>query len=160
MGEVAARLADVAVITAEDPRTEDLAAIMDETAAALSAAGRSEGREFVRIPDRQRAILFAVQQARPGDVVIVCGKGHEQSMCFGAVEHPWRDQDAVRWALDGLRGTAAPEPPFCLPTWTALPAYVLRDPVTPAAARQTHATRNTYHDLTSPHCGVECAGYV
>ena len=46
MGEVAARLADVAVITAEDPRTEDLAAILDETAAALSAAGRSEGRDI------------------------------------------------------------------------------------------------------------------
>ncbi|MGC8779324.1 MAG: UDP-N-acetylmuramoyl-L-alanyl-D-glutamate--2,6-diaminopimelate ligase, partial [Anaerolineae bacterium] len=117
MGEVAAQLADFTVITAEDPRTEDLAAIMAETAAALAHAGKVEGESFVRIPDRQRAILFAVRKARPGDVVIVCGKGHEQSMCFGTVEHPWRDQDALAWALEHLRGTAPVEPPFMLPTW-------------------------------------------
>lgn len=117
MGETAARLADFTVVTAEDPRTEDLRAIMAETAAALAAAGRRAGEAFVQIPDRQRAILFAVEQARPGDVVIVCGKGHEQSMCFGAVEHPWRDQDALAWALARLRGDAPPEPPFILPTW-------------------------------------------
>jgi UDP-N-acetylmuramoyl-L-alanyl-D-glutamate--2,6-diaminopimelate ligase len=113
MGQVAARLADVTVITAEDPRTEDLAAIMAETAAALAAGGRTEGRDFLRVADRQRAILHAIGLARPGDVVIVCGKGHEQSMCFGAEEYPWRDQDAVRWALDR---TECP-PPFELPTW-------------------------------------------
>lgn len=115
MGDVAARLADVTVVTAEDPRTEDLAAIMAETAAALTAAGRVEGRDFHQIADRQRAILHAVRLAGPGDVVIVCGKGHEQSMCFGAVEHPWRDQDALRWAL---RPVGTP-PPFELPTWHA-----------------------------------------
>jgi UDP-N-acetylmuramoyl-L-alanyl-D-glutamate--2,6-diaminopimelate ligase len=117
MGEVAAHLADVTVVTAEDPRTEELAAIMAETAAALIAAGRIEGRDFVRVPDRQRAILYAVQQARLGDVVLVCGKGHEQSMCFGEKEYPWRDQEALSWALDTLRGDAADMPPFVLPTW-------------------------------------------
>jgi UDP-N-acetylmuramoyl-L-alanyl-D-glutamate--2,6-diaminopimelate ligase len=117
MGEVAARLADYTVITAEDPRTEDLAAIMAETAVALTAAGRVEGRDFARLPDRQRAILHAVQRARAGDVVIICGKGHEQSLCFGTTEYPWRDQDALAWALDTLNGTAATTPPFVLPTW-------------------------------------------
>jgi UDP-N-acetylmuramoyl-L-alanyl-D-glutamate--2,6-diaminopimelate ligase len=117
MGEVAARLADFTVVTAEDPRTEDLGAIMAETAAALERAGRQEGQSYARIADRQRAILLAVQQARPGDLVILCGKGHEQSMCFGTVEHPWRDQDALAWALDSLRGVAPSEPPFSLPTW-------------------------------------------
>ncbi len=117
MGEVAARLADFTVITAEDPRTEDLAAIMGETAAAMTEAGLVEGQHFVRVADRQRAILHAVQQARPGDVVLVCGKGHEQSMCFGVVEHPWRDQDALAWALDRLAGNAPETPPFVLPTW-------------------------------------------
>jgi len=118
MGEVAARLADFTVITAEDPRTEDLAAIMAETAAALTDAGRVEGESYVRVADRQRAILFAVQRARPGDVVIVCGKGHEQSMCFGTIEYPWRDQDALAWALDALRRPAVADPPFILPTWS------------------------------------------
>lgn len=117
MGEVAARLADFTVITAEDPRTEDLGAIMAEMAAALERAGCAEGQTYARIPDRQRALLFAVQQARPGDLVIVCGKGHEQSMCFGSVEHPWRDQDALAWALDTLRHAAPARPPFILPTW-------------------------------------------
>jgi UDP-N-acetylmuramoyl-L-alanyl-D-glutamate--2,6-diaminopimelate ligase len=118
MGQVAARSADLAVITAEDPRTEDLAAIMGETIAELAKLGRVEGRDYVGIPDRQAAILYAVRQARPGDVVVVCGKGHEQSMCFGTVEHPWRDQDALAWALDTLRGRAPANPPFVLPTWS------------------------------------------
>ena len=116
MGEVAARLADVTVVTAEDPRTEDLSAIMAETATALAAAGRVEGADFFCIADRQRAILHAVRLANPGDVVIVCGKGHEQSMCFGAIEHPWRDQDALRWVLAARDRIACP-PPFELPTW-------------------------------------------
>jgi len=118
MGEVAARHADLTVVTAEDPRTEDLAAIMAVTASALRAAGRIEGRDFVQIPDRQAAILYAVEQAGPGDTVILCGKGHEQSMCFGVREYPWRDQDALGWALETRGAAAAFDPPFVLPTWT------------------------------------------
>jgi UDP-N-acetylmuramoyl-L-alanyl-D-glutamate--2,6-diaminopimelate ligase len=119
MGEVAAGLADLTVVTAEDPRTEDLHSIMAETAAALAAAGRLEGRDYVCIADRQRAISYAVQQARTADIVIICGKGHEQSMCFGTVEHPWRDQDALRWALISLAGQGPASPPYILPTWDA-----------------------------------------
>ena len=115
MGEVAARLADLTVVTAEDPRTEELAVIMAETANALAAAGRVEGRDFIRIPDRQAALLYAVRLAQPGDVLIACGKGHEQSLCFGVTEYPWRDQDALAWAVDTLLGIASP-PPFILPT--------------------------------------------
>jgi UDP-N-acetylmuramoyl-L-alanyl-D-glutamate--2,6-diaminopimelate ligase len=121
MGEVAARLADITVITAEDPRTEDLDAIMAETAGAMAGSGRMEGRDFLRVADRQLAIRCAVRKARPGDVVIVCGKGHEQSMCFGSVEYPWRDQDALAWALDAEQGTEAP-PPFVLPTGAGSPS--------------------------------------
>jgi UDP-N-acetylmuramoyl-L-alanyl-D-glutamate--2,6-diaminopimelate ligase len=118
MGEVAARLADVTVITAEDPRTESLDAIMAETAAALASADRIEGSHFWRVADRLRAIQWAVRQARSGDVVIVCGKGHEQSMCFGSTEYDWRDQDALAWALDAEQGRTSPAP-FNLPTWVA-----------------------------------------
>jgi len=117
MGDMAAQLADITVITAEDPRTEDLAAIMAETAEAMAAHGRIEGRDFVRIPDRQAAILHAVRNATPGDIVLVCGKGHEQSMCFGTVEYPWRDQDALSWALDRLMGQTDAPPPYRLPSW-------------------------------------------
>jgi UDP-N-acetylmuramoyl-L-alanyl-D-glutamate--2,6-diaminopimelate ligase len=119
MGAVAARQADVTVVTAEDPRTEDLSAIIAETATALAAGGRVEGVDFFCIADRQRAILHAVRLADPGDVVIVCGKGHEQSMCFGVIEHPWRDQDALRWALEARDRLDCP-PPFELPTWPKL----------------------------------------
>jgi len=117
MGEEAARLADVIIITAEDPRTENLDVIMAQTAEALTMAGRTEGSDFLRVPDRLRAIQCAVRQARPGDVVMLCGKGHEQSMCFGSVEYAWRDQEALAWALEFQQGKIAPAP-FILPTWT------------------------------------------
>lgn len=101
MGEVTAELADLTVITAEDPRTEPLEAIMAETAHAMEAGGRQEGTDFWQVPDRGEALLYAVSQARPGDVVLTCGKGHEQSMCFGTVEYPWDDREALRRALRG-----------------------------------------------------------
>ncbi len=101
MGEVAGRAADKIVITAEDPRTEPLDAIIDVTARAIAAQGRSEGVDFWRVPDRGQAIAFACSLARPGDVVMACGKGHEQSMCFGEIEYPWDDREAMRAALRG-----------------------------------------------------------
>ncbi|MDY7041360.1 MAG: cyanophycin synthetase, partial [Chloroflexota bacterium] len=99
MGEIAGRLADRVVITAEDPRTEHLDTIMAEIAAGCEKAGRREGEGYWRVGDRAEAIAFAVRMARPGDLVIVTGKGHEQSMCFGTTEHPWSDHQAVREAL-------------------------------------------------------------
>ena len=62
-------------------------------------AGRREGDGFVPIADRAVAIAFAVEIARTGDLVIVTGKGHEQSMCYGATEYPWDDHVAMRRAL-------------------------------------------------------------
>jgi UDP-N-acetylmuramoyl-L-alanyl-D-glutamate--2,6-diaminopimelate ligase len=117
MGQTAARLADFSVITAEDPRTEGLDVILGEIAIPFERLGLVDGRAFVRIPDRQKAILHAVTTALPDDIVLVCGKGHEQSMCFGTTEHSWRDQDALAWALDVLRGANEQLPPFVLPTW-------------------------------------------
>jgi UDP-N-acetylmuramoyl-L-alanyl-D-glutamate--2,6-diaminopimelate ligase len=112
MGEVAGRWADKVVVTAEDPRTESLDEIMNVTARALAAQGRAEGVDFWRVPDRGEAIAFACSLAQPGDVVMACGKGHEQSMCFGEVEYPWDDRDAMRAALRG-------EPLRTLPTANA-----------------------------------------
>jgi len=99
MGEISARLADVTVITAEDPRTESLDAIMAEVARGAEKAGAVEGQTYFRVPDRAEAIQLAVDLARPGDLVIACGKGHEQSMCFGAIEAPWSEHAAMRAAL-------------------------------------------------------------
>ena len=99
MGEIAGRLADRIVITAEDPRTEDLDEIMAQIAAGCEKGGRREGVDYWRIGDRGEAIAFAIGLARPGDLVIVTGKGHERSLCFGTTEVPWSDHEAVREAL-------------------------------------------------------------
>jgi UDP-N-acetylmuramoyl-L-alanyl-D-glutamate--2,6-diaminopimelate ligase len=101
MGEVAGRAADKIIVTAEDPRTESLDEIMAVTAQALIAQGRVEGVDFWRVPDRGEALAFACSLAKPGDVVMACGKGHEQSMCFGDIEYPWDDRKAMRTALRG-----------------------------------------------------------
>ncbi len=99
MGEIAGKLADKIVVTAEDPRTESLAAINAQIAQGLRRAGRRGREDYFTVNDRAEAIAFAVKMARAGDVVIVTGKGHERSMCFGITEHPWSDQDAVIAAL-------------------------------------------------------------
>lgn len=101
MGAVAGRLADFTVITAEDPRTEHISDIMQQIAAGLHEAGRREGEGYVPIAERAVAITFAVNMAQPGDLVIVTGKGHEQSMCYGTEEYPWSDHEAMRAALRG-----------------------------------------------------------
>jgi len=102
MAEISARAADLTVLTAEDPRTESLDAILATMAAAAEAAGGMEGETFWRVPDRGRAIYFALTQARPGDVVLLCGKGHEQSMAFGTTEYPWDDRRAAAAALEAF----------------------------------------------------------
>jgi UDP-N-acetylmuramoyl-L-alanyl-D-glutamate--2,6-diaminopimelate ligase len=99
MGEIAGRLADVTVITAEDPRTEDLDAIIEQIAQGAEAAGSREGCDYYRIPDRGEAIAFAIGLAQTGDIVVSAGKGHERSMCFGTIEYPWSDHQAMRAAL-------------------------------------------------------------
>ncbi len=112
MGEIAAQLADITIITAEDPRTENLNYLIDVTAQAMLGQGAVEFSKgtalpknitpvFTREPDRGRAIYLAVQLARSGDIVIALGKGHEQSMCFGETEYPWDDRAAMRSALRG-----------------------------------------------------------
>jgi len=99
MPEVSIENADLTILTAEDPRTEDLEDILADMADAAVSKGGVEGETFWRIPDRPDAIRFALRLAEAGDLVIVCGKGHEQSMCFGTTEYDWDDRTAVRAAL-------------------------------------------------------------
>lgn len=115
MAETSAELADLTVLTAEDPRTESLHGILEEMAAGARAKGGREGETFWRIPDRGEAIRFALRLAREDDIVLFCGKGHEQSMCFGAREHLWDDRAAMRAALSELLGVKGPQMPY-LPT--------------------------------------------
>ncbi|HEX9331137.1 MAG TPA: cyanophycin synthetase, partial [Anaerolineales bacterium] len=115
MAEVSAELADLTVLTAEDPRTESLNGILEEMAAGARSRAGIEDETFWRIPDRGEAIRFAVRLAREGDIVLSCGKGHEQSMCFGAREHLWDDRIAMRAALSELLSVKGPKMPY-LPT--------------------------------------------
>lgn len=115
MAEISAEQADLSVFTAEDPRTEDLERILEEMAFGAENRGGIEGRTFWRIPDRGEALRFAVHLARPGDILLACGKGHEQSMCFGEIEYAWDDRTALRAALSEMLGMPGPEMPY-LPT--------------------------------------------
>ncbi len=115
MADVSVQMADFSVLTAEDPRTESLDDILVEMAGAATRAGGDEGVNFFRVPDRGDAIRKGLALAGPGDLVIACGKGHEQSMCFGTVEYPWDDRVAMRAALAELLKVAGPEMPK-LPT--------------------------------------------
>jgi UDP-N-acetylmuramoyl-L-alanyl-D-glutamate--2,6-diaminopimelate ligase len=115
MAEAAAELADISVFTAEDPRTELLDGILAEMSEGARSRGGREGETFWCIRDRGEAIRFAVRQASERDVVLACGKGHEQSMCFGDTEYPWDDRLAMRAALAELLDVAGPAMPF-LPT--------------------------------------------
>jgi len=102
MGEIAGKLADRIVITADDPRTEDLNTIMAQIATGCREAGRREGEDYWRIGDRREAIEFAVGMAQAGDLVLLAGKGHEQSLALGTTEVPWDDREVVRETLERL----------------------------------------------------------
>jgi UDP-N-acetylmuramoyl-L-alanyl-D-glutamate--2,6-diaminopimelate ligase len=99
MGRAAGERADYVIITTDNPRHDDPAQI----AAALAKGARRGGRAHVRIElDRARAIRVALEQARPGDVVVITGKGHETGQTIGNVTTPFSDAEQVRLAL-GLR---------------------------------------------------------
>lgn len=115
MAGISGRLADLSVLTAEDPRSESLDKILSEMAAGIASQGGVEGRSFWRVPDRGEAIRFALSLAQTGDLVISCGKGHEQSMCFGEIEYAWDDRTAMRAALAELQDVDGPPMPY-LPT--------------------------------------------
>jgi UDP-N-acetylmuramoyl-L-alanyl-D-glutamate--2,6-diaminopimelate ligase len=115
MAETSAELADLTILTAEDPRTESLDEILEDMAAGARSRGGREGETFWRRSDRGEAIRFAIRLARPGDIVLYCGKGHEQSMCFGRREHLWDDRIAMRAALAEFLDVEGPKMPY-LPT--------------------------------------------
>jgi UDP-N-acetylmuramoyl-L-alanyl-D-glutamate--2,6-diaminopimelate ligase len=101
MGEVGARLADVAIVTSDNPRSEDPEAIIAEVVAGAEAPVETE-------VDRRAAIHRAVALARPGDVILIAGKGHEQGQEFaGGRKEPFDDVTVAREALRAARAGAA-----------------------------------------------------
>jgi UDP-N-acetylmuramoyl-L-alanyl-D-glutamate--2,6-diaminopimelate ligase len=101
MGRIAGERARLVVVTDEDPRSEDREAILDEIARGAEAAGKRRGQDLQLIADRRTAIATAFEAARPGDIVLLAGKGHERSIIGPDGEQPW-DERAT--ALDLLAG--------------------------------------------------------
>jgi UDP-N-acetylmuramoyl-L-alanyl-D-glutamate--2,6-diaminopimelate ligase len=102
-GRIAAEYCDLVVITDEDPRDEDRNAIIEEIAAGARAAGKREGAGYLTIPDRAVAIRTAFERARPGDVVMLLGKGHESCIYYeGGRKLPWLERAEAERALRDL----------------------------------------------------------
>ncbi len=99
MGEVVSRLADRAIVTSDNPRSEEPRAIIDEILAGM------DGEEEIE-PDRAAAIARAIEEAEEGDVVVIAGKGHEQGQEFRDGTIPFDDREVARDALRRL-GAAA-----------------------------------------------------
>ncbi len=99
MAAIAARLADFAVLTSDNPRSEDPLAILDDMQAGIDDVPAGERADVVIEVDRAAAIELAVDQAGSGDVVVVVGKGHEQGQEVAGVVHPFDDRSVLRDAL-------------------------------------------------------------
>jgi len=92
MARVAEELADAVIVTSDNPRTEDPRAIIDEILAGFTPAGLARAQVE---PDRRRAIALALEQARPGDLVLLAGKGHETYQIVGQTKHHFDDAEVV-----------------------------------------------------------------
>ncbi len=112
MGEESGNFADLTILTEEDYRDEDPLKINREIAVGLIKAGSREvkpeefgtnNKTFTIIVERQKAVEKAVQIAKPGDVIVFTGKGHEESLCRGNTEYPWNDKKAIVKELE-VRG--------------------------------------------------------
>lgn len=102
MGEIAGKLADVAIVTAEDPRREKLEDINEMIEEGLRRSGAKKDNSYYLVSDRKEAIKFAVKDlASKGDLVLITGKGHEKSMNFSNVEYPWSDYECVKEIVSG-----------------------------------------------------------
>src|SRR3977135_4115601 len=106
MGRIAGEWGRLVIATDEDPRGEDREAILDEIARGAESAGRRRGHDLLLIADRPVAIAAAFERARPGDVVLLAGKGHEHSIIGpdGPVAY---DERAVAIAALGAMGFAS-----------------------------------------------------
>jgi UDP-N-acetylmuramoyl-L-alanyl-D-glutamate--2,6-diaminopimelate ligase len=101
MGEIAARLADVLVVTDDNPRSEEPAAIRAELLAGVDRVDESDRAEVHEVGDRRRAIGLAVSLATAEDTVVVAGKGHETGQEVAGTVHPFDDRLVLREQLTG-----------------------------------------------------------
>jgi UDP-N-acetylmuramoyl-L-alanyl-D-glutamate--2,6-diaminopimelate ligase len=107
MGEAAGRWSELVIVTEDDSRDEDPVGIYEAVAKGAEAAGRRRGDDLLVIPDRREAIAQAYARARPGDIVLVAGKGHETSNIGPSGPEPWSDRAVAEEELAklGFSGT-------------------------------------------------------
>lgn len=98
MGEVSGRLADLTIITSDNPRFEEPQAIIDDIKTGI---GRTNGR-YVEICDRKEAIRYAIEHGQPGDVIVLAGKGHEDYQEIKGVKHPMDERVLIEEILKEL----------------------------------------------------------
>jgi len=102
MGKHAAQMADFVIVANEDPYSDDPIEIMEAVAQGAETAGKTRGENLFFIEDRREGIRKALSLAMPGDVVLIAGKGAEQSMETSAGQVPWDDRKVVREELAGI----------------------------------------------------------
>jgi UDP-N-acetylmuramoyl-L-alanyl-D-glutamate--2,6-diaminopimelate ligase len=102
MGRAAGERARIVVLTEDDPRDEDRMSILEEIAAGAEDAGRRRDHDLFLVEDRKQAIARALELARPGDVVLLAGKGHEPSLASANGPIPWDEAALARAALNDL----------------------------------------------------------
>ena len=102
MGRIAGERCRLVIVTDEDPRGEDRDAIIDEIARGAEAAGRRRGHDLLLIPDRREAIAAAFDAARPGDIVVLTGKGHERSIIGPDGPVAWDERGVAEQALASM----------------------------------------------------------
>jgi UDP-N-acetylmuramoyl-L-alanyl-D-glutamate--2,6-diaminopimelate ligase len=95
MGEIAERLADIVIVTSDDTRSEN----QDEIARQIMSGMK---KKPIKENDRRKAIEMAVKAAKPGDIVLLAGKGHEKSILIGEKESPWSDTEEAERAISGV----------------------------------------------------------
>ena len=127
-GEIAAQYADTIVLTEEDDRDEDGQEIMDQIAKGAERVGKTHDRDLFLIGDRRKAITFALRQAKPGDTVLLLGKGHEKTIERATETIDWNETEITRQLLrQQLKSSTSRS--------SAKPPTAKRRPVKPAAKK-------------------------
>jgi UDP-N-acetylmuramoyl-L-alanyl-D-glutamate--2,6-diaminopimelate ligase len=91
MGEVIGRMSELAVITSDNPRREDVMDIIEDIKVGMA---KSDGN-YVVIPDREEAVAYALEHAEKGDMIVLLGKGHEEYQEINGVKHHYSEREAV-----------------------------------------------------------------
>ena len=98
MGEVSGQMADLTIITSDNPRTEEPQANIDDS---KNGMAKTDGK-YVEICDRKEAIAYAISHGEPGDIIVLAGKGHEDYQEINGVKYPMDERDLIRDILAGV----------------------------------------------------------